>query len=315
MNKKLAVIVLIFIIFLALFVSFELPSMTSHSQTIVSTTNTTTGESTSSYLVINGTTETSSIIKSNFKFNSSAALIFFQNLETPTGMLETFNGSKTIYLADDQALDYAAILKLNDTSLASKVNSSIASYGGLYHYWNAVFTLLGDNPSNGWNWNQSRDFSFPKTVDNYTISYTDFNQSGVSLGQYEQYADRALYYSYYCLNTGSYGSAIAAFENANSYFNGYGFADKAYNSSNQYDSYKLAVDLMVYKALMANQNTEFMISSYSSTISQVQNIMSELQGSDGGVLANYEITSSGLLTHTQTNYENGEATSLFVLAE
>ena len=59
--------------------------------------------------------------------------------------------------------------------------------------------------------------------------------------------------------------------------------DQAFqNSPNGYTSYKLALDLIAFKALMNNSHTEGSALSYSSTIMEVQSIMSKLQGSEGG---------------------------------
>jgi biopolymer transport protein ExbD len=253
---------------------------------------------------------------SSFTFNNSAAINFFEKLDTPTGLLETFVGSKTIFLSDDQALDYSALIKLGDSPLAQNITTSISSNGGLYQYWNAVFALLGQFPSsNQWDWSGSGNYKLTN-ASGYEIWSTIFNGTGMDIVQYEQYADLALYYSYYCLKTNQYASAWSAFEIANSYWNGNGFVDRAYLASQGYDSYKLAIDLFVFKALMANPNTEARIASYNSTITQVQAIMSKLQGSDGGVATNYQVTSNGNIAINLSGvYENGETTSLFVLAK
>ncbi len=65
---------------------------------------------------------------------------------------------------------------------------------------------------------------------------------------------------------------------------------------------------------MTNPNTEVEIAPYNSTISQVVSIMSKLQVSDGRVVTNYEVVNGAILIPPNT-HENGETTSLFVLAE
>jgi biopolymer transport protein ExbD len=260
--------------------------------------------STTSYSAINAS--------STISFNGTNAKLFLESLDTQLGLLETFKESNQIFVAGDQALDYNALVKLGNQSLADNISSSLSSYGGLYSYWNAVFVVMNVFPSS---WN----FSFPvdyhlTNEEGYSIMVTRFTQPG-SLNDYAAYADLELYYSLYSLHAKNYSQAVSAFETANSMWDGYGFADKAYNSSaNGYDSYKLAVDLIAFKALLANPNTEANISSYNTTISEVRGIMSILQASNGGVITNYESV-NGTIVIPPNTFENGETTSLFVLAE
>lgn len=280
-------------------------------------------------------------IVSNFTFNNTNADKFFHSLSTPTGLLQTYVGSKTIYLSDDQALDYAALLKLGDESLANRINSSIISYGGFfgsfnssissYGYWNGAFVILGLYPNASLSWNMysgmdqsygpSKNGAAPPAPLSWANSSKGYNIEvtfwGGPMGNgYKNYADLELYYSLYLLHAGDYFGAVNAFKIANSYWDGHGFADNDYKSSpNGYASYKLAVDLIVFKALMNNASTVSSVSSYNSTITQVESMMSKLQGSDGGVISNYEMVNGELNITQSGTYENGESTSLFVLAE
>ncbi|MHB1908288.1 MAG: hypothetical protein ACYCQJ_05370 [Nitrososphaerales archaeon] len=280
------------------------------------------------------------LVTSDFSFNNTKADNFFHGLSTPTGLLETFVGSKTIYLSDDQALDHAALLKLGDQSLADQLNSSIVAYGGFfgsfndslstYGYWNGAFVILGLYPNASLNWNMysGMDQSYgpskygltppaplrwANNSDGYDVRVTIW---GGPMGNgYKNYADLELYYSLYLLHAGDYVGAVNAFKTANSYWDRHGFADNDFKSSpNGYASYKLAVDLIAFKALMNNANTVSGVSSYNSTIVQVESMMSKLQGSDGGVISNYEVV-NGQIQIAANTYENGETTSLFVLAE
>ena len=97
-------------------------------------------------------------------------------------------------------------------------------------------------------------------------------------------------------------------------WDGRGFADRAFQASNEYTSFKLALDLIAFKALMNNSQTEGSVVGYNPTLNQVQSVMSKLQGSDGGVFTNYLITNGQVVVPSNT-YRNGETTSLFVLAE
>ena len=294
-------------IILGLVVAVEIPAIFGNQTTTTHSTSVATTSSRNSTTRINSTSAASS-----FTFNDSRALSFLESLKTRTRLLETFAGSNTTYLADDQALDYAALMKLGDYSMANNISSSMNPYGGLYGHWNAVFVLLNQFPS-AWNFSFPQDY-FLGNNSGYSVWVTRFTQQG-SAQDYTAYSDLELYYSFFLLHTGEYSGAINAFSTANSHWDGRGFADKAYNySSNGYDSYKLAVDLIVFKALMTNPNTEGAIVSYNSTLTQVQSVMSNLQGGDGGVISNYDFL-NGAIKIAANTYENGETTSLFILAQ
>lgn len=196
-------------------------------------------------------------------------------------------------------------------------NASTCTFG----YWNGVEVVLGAYfpiPCGGSSWNLLSGNQ--SSVSNLTLA----NSTGYILlatpwigsvgSDYVSYTDLDLYYSLNELHYGDYFNAVSAFEKANSYWNGQGFADEAYNHSGEYNSYKLALDLIAFKALMNDSHTEASIASYSSTLGQVQSVMSKLQGVDGGVLTNYQFI-NGQLVIPRNTYENGETTSLFVLAE
>jgi hypothetical protein len=290
-------------------------SMSSTNTTATTATKSNKATTTMTTTITTTTTQNTQSFVPNFTFNDANALNFLQKLDTPTGLLQTFLGSNTIFLADDQALDYSALIKLGDNSLANNISSSITPYGGLYDHWNDVFVLLNQYPSS---WNFSMPFNYPvATEDGYFINVTRFTTPRGS--DYETYADLDLYTSMYYLHIKNYSGAITYFQIANSYWNGYGFADKPNNSSsNGYSSYKLALYLLAYKAIIEDPNTASQISSSTSinlTITQVAEIMSKLQGTDGGVFTNYEISNDGSISIKSGTYENGETTSLFVLAE
>jgi hypothetical protein len=274
------------------------------------------------------------VVHSDFSFNNQKALNFFQNLSTPTGLLMEYPNSHTIYLSDDQQLDYAALTTLNDSSLAIEISSALqVSLGGLYgsfnpsncYYgnWNGVDVVLGmymQIPCSG-EWNLYSGFDEPVSpntnVPNSSGYKVDETVWGGQMGNdYTQYVDLELYYAINQLHYGNCLDAVYAFEHANSFWNGQGFADQAYQSSpNGYTSYKLALDVMAFRLLMNNSNTEGSVASYTSTINQVQTVMSALQGKDGGVPTNYLSVVNGNATISAGTYENGESTSLFVLAE
>lgn len=207
----------------------------------------------------------------------------------------------------------------------------LTSYGGLYGgyntstctfgYWNGIDVVTGAYfpiPCGRSSWNllsgnQSSVSSLGlANSSGYVLLATTWTSP---IGNdYTSYSDLSLCYSLNQLHFGDYASAVNAFEKANSYWNGQGFADKAYSHSGEYDSYKLALDLIVFKALMNDSRTEASVVSYNSTLNQVQGMMSELQGSDGGVMTDYQLVNGQLVIPPDT-FENGETTSLFVLAE
>lgn len=271
-------------------------------------------------------------VKSTFAFNNQTATSFYNLLETKTGLLSVVPNSSVIYMADDQQLDYAALQKLGDSSLADEINQTmLGSYRGLFGsynpasctlgYWNGVDVVMGAYfpiPCNGSSWNLliGNDVTVPSSTLTNSTGYTlvATRWTGSVGSDYVSYADLDLYYSLNELHYGDYTNAVNAFEKANSFWNGQGFADRAYNHSGEYDSYKLALDLIAFRALMNDSHTEASVVSYNSTLNMVQSVMSRLQGGDGGVVTNYLIV-NGQVTVPLNAFENGETTSLFVLAE
>ena len=132
---------------------------------------------------------------------------------------------------------------------------------------------------------------------------------------YYNYSDQEFYYSLWSLHAGNYASAENAFRAANNYWNDYGFADQAFSPSNGiYASYKLALDLIVWKSLESNLNTANFATRYVPEMKNVTSIMSVLQGADGGVLTNYAVSRGVVVANASISLENGETTSLFTLA-
>lgn len=265
-------------------------------------------------------------VKSTYAFSEQAAGNFLRSLSTPSGLLRTYPGSYTIYLSDDQQLDYAALLKLNAISSAREINSTLKTIlGGLYGNfnpvtcsygnWNGVDVVLGvylPIPCQGSEWNMysGRDVALGNE-DSFTVRETKWG--GLMGSGYSNYADLELYYSMNQLHFRNYLQAVKAFEHTNSMWDGNGFADTAFQASHEYTSYKLALDLIAFKALMNDSHTEGSVVSYTSTMNQVQDKMSKLQGADGGVITNYQLA-NGVIQIPPNTFENGETTSLFVLS-
>lgn len=274
-------------------------------------------------------------VKSDFTFENQTAINFYQSLNTPSGLLKEYPNSSTIYLSDDQQLDHAALVKLGNVSLADRIDSTMqVALGGLYGdfnssqcsygNWNGVDVVLGEymeTPCDTkfmWNTHSGFDVLASSVVIPNSTGYTvkETLWGGQMGSDYVHYADLDLYYCLNQLHYGDYVNAVKAFENVNKMWNGNGFADAPYQNSSpqEYTSYKLALDLIAFKALMNDSHTEGSVVSYNSTINQVQGMMSKLQFSDGGVISNYQIL-NGTIQIPLNTYENGETTSLFVLAE
>ncbi len=278
------------------------------------------------------TTVQTSVLTSNapgFAFNDQKALGFLQRLSTPSGLLQVFPGSNTIYLSDDQQLDYAALMKLGDHETANRINETLRSViGGLYGAfdptrciygnWNGADVVLGAYlpiPCGGSEWNllSGQDFNYSMLPHSEGFQVKETKWSGPMGSGYTQYADLQLYYSIYQLHAGNYSEALKAFADANSMWDGNGFADVVFQGSHVYTSYDLALDLIAYRGLADNSHTRESAALHLATINQVANIMSELQAADGGVITNYLVTNGGIQVPPNT-YENGETTSLFVIA-
>ncbi|MCL4519789.1 MAG: hypothetical protein M1587_11400 [Thaumarchaeota archaeon] len=258
-----------------------------------------------------------------FSLNQTLALSFYSKLAVQTGggaLLQVFPGSQTIYLADDQALDYYALESISNStgspaasSEAQGINASISAWGGLYKYWNPIFVTVGDYPSN-WAIENGVDKQIGSIVSdgqNYSVMATLFSPNPNF--DYYNYSDVDLEVSLWNLHVGNYTAAENAFVSAQNFWTGYGFADQAF-SNGLYASYKLALDLIAWKSLEANPSTSAFANNYASGMRNVASIMSLLQNTDGGVWTNYKIDNGQLEFGSGVSLENGETTSLFVIA-
>ena len=81
-----------------------------------------------------------------------------------------------------------------------------------------------------------------------------------------------------------------------------------------YASYKLALDLIVWKTLELNEKTRVFANGYLDVMRNATDIMSQLQRSDGCVRTSYTIDNRTLVVSNSLSSENGETNSLFVLA-
>jgi hypothetical protein len=252
----------------------------------------------------------------------SKALDFYLSLNTSTGLLREYSGATTIYLSDDQALDYYALRyvysktgNISSVELANQINSSsIRNFGGMLQYWNPTFEIFGDYPNNSTV--QSGNDVFIRTDEGYNISVTEFSPDRSF--NYSQYADqlalRVLLNLHFDNNTG----AESSFRTLNSMWNGNGLNDSAFQKGGEagiYQSYKLALYIIAWKALEDNSATASFVTQYDGIAGNVTLIMSELQSPNtGGVWTGYKFSSENIVFGPGVSLQNGETTSLFVLA-
>jgi hypothetical protein len=278
----------------------------------------------------------SSPINNSLEFNESNALNYYLSLNTSTGLLSDYRGDSTIYLADDQALDYNALTDIglmtgNTTALqlATQINQTMTqSYGSLYSYWNEVFVLFGKYPStNQWNVTGGVNENIA-TEGPYTVLATVFpvdDNFGADIGQY---VDLALYEAIWNAEvanaTGSGGSLSAAlniFNATQASCANYGCFDSSnVGQAIAYQSYKLALDLIAYKVLLNEGAFRYASSqemaSINETIIKLVYAADQLQAPDGGVYTQYNV-SNGIVSPVGAGVtvdENGETTSLFAIA-
>jgi hypothetical protein len=251
----------------------------------------------------------------SFLFNEIRALDFYNQLNTSIGLETDYPGSHTVWLSDDQALDYNALLDIynsthNDDALkmAQNINSSISQWGGFYRYWNPVFEVIGHYPNS-----TQVMCGTSQTIgesEGYTINATVFNQCPGF--QYWLFADQLAYRVLLDLHSQNYTLAESDFTKLNITWDGSGFADQAFNGT--YQSFKLATFLIAWKALNQTTNTGPFAAGYLLTVGSVTAIMSQLQSNDGGVWTGYRVSDRQLEYGPTISLENGETTSLFILA-
>ena len=87
-----------------------------------------------------GNVESSSYLPT-FSFGYASALHFYTTLNTTVGLYTPSPGNTSIYLADDQALDYFALTGIHNSTgnstaalMASRLQTEIQSWGGFFRY-------------------------------------------------------------------------------------------------------------------------------------------------------------------------------------
>ncbi len=251
-------------------------------------------------------------------FSDGAALGFYEGLNTPLGLLADHPGSNTVWLADDQALDYYALLDVYDStgnaaalSLANQLNKSIAGWGGLLGYWNPAFEAFGSFPDNttvmcGINHGIN-------VTDGYAINATEFKACPGF--DYSLFADLLAYRVLLEVHFGNFTGAESDFRTLNGMWDGYGFRDQPFNQTHMYQSYKLADYVLAWKSLADEPATAQFAQGCLPTLQGVEAVMSRLQAPTGGVWTGYEASKGQVIFGDEISLTNGETTSLFVLAD
>jgi hypothetical protein len=275
------------------------------------------------YGVIGSSAQNSTSV--SFSFNETLAVSFYSQLSTSIGLEEEYPGSHTIWLADDQALDYYALLSIYNSThdsdalnLAQQISGSIVQWGGLWKYWNPVFEVIGRYP-NTTEVMCGTERTINQSYQGYTINATVF--TSCPCFNYSRYADELAYRVLLDLHTQNCAGAESEFSKLSTshMWDGHGFVDEAFQKdpTHTYQSYKLADYVIAWKAL--NQSDHQFAQSYVSTVNNAATIMSSLQsngssGWPGGVWTGYRFSNGQLVYGNGVSLENGETTSLFVLA-
>jgi len=258
-----------------------------------------------------------------FTFDIYKALQFYLALRTPLGLEAEYPQSKTVWIADDQALDYYALQKIynitgNSTALAAatEINESARNWGGLYAYWNPAFEAFGCYPASSdvlW----GTDVTIKGSVDGYAVRATEFSSD--PLYPISLFADQLAYRTLLYLHLGDYFIAEGMFASLSGMWTvsgGQGFTDLAlWQQGGLYQSYKLALYVIVWNQLEDNPATQQFAAGYSSIVMKVLQLMANLQSSGGGVWTGYRFSGGKMVYGGNLTAANGETTSLFILAD
>jgi hypothetical protein len=272
-------------------------------------------------------------INMSLQFQDAAALNYYLSLNTSTKLLSDTRGDNTIYLSDDQPLDYNALMDIHSSTgnatalaLATQINNTMTSnYGSLYRFWNGVFVVFGDYPSaESWNITGGVNQALPSD-DSYKVFSTVFPVDTNSPVELRQYADIALYYAIWNAEAAGGGGSLATadkvFLSSQSFCSNYGCKDASnVGQATAYQSFKLALDLIAYKILLEtgafNSVSSLTMTQVNATIDHMIAIANQLQASNGGVYTQYNVE-DGIIVPVGSGIalaENGETTSLFAIA-
>ncbi len=208
-----------------------------------------------------------------------------------------------VYLSDN-LLGYMALRVCGFNKLAESIHKTLLTGYGNYLYtgrWEVLSGVkIGDNPR----------VRFDKVLgrrDNVTIVAE--LQGNKVLSDWKEYADWLFLESLNSLIEGNIPRARELFREGMAFFDGHGFADKAYNKTRVYDTYKLGLAVFTYRALSEPPK-------YERKIKDILHILSEAQDPEsGGIFTNYKVDGGGKLVFSRDVSDvNVETSSVIVLA-
>jgi len=214
----------------------------------------------------------------------------------------TANG--TIWL-NDNFIAYLVLSKLG-SSRAGTIQEKLSSYG-----------FKGNGKVELFNNTKVEPFRTPNnytvaSVGNYTVKEEVLN--GSLMPDYAQYADLAFLWSKNLLLQGNLSGALDYFNAGMSMWNGTGFLDKAFNSSQGFSTYKVGLALWMAKQL--NQTLSgalYSVTNFSaSDYAKMENIIWTMQDpANGGIYTGY--TSTYETAGSDTNVETTSICLLYLL--
>jgi len=203
--------------------------------------------------------------------------------------------NSTVWL-NDNFMAYTVLSKLG-SSRADTLRESLDSYGFKGNGEVELFNNTTVEP-----FRTANNYTVA-TVGNYTIKEQVLN--GSLMPDFAQYADLAFLWSDNLLLQGNLTGALNYFTMGMSMWNGTGFLDKAFNSSQGFDTYKVGLALWMAKQLNQTLNgalysvTDFSASDYA----KMENITWTMQDpTNGGIYTEYTSTfgTAGSDTNVET---------------
>lgn len=210
----------------------------------------------------------------------------------------------TIYIANDNVLAARALAVFGDHELSSRIlNKLNKEYGGGLN--NRIEILFGMDIPDIFNDTINELLA---EIDGYRIVY-ERRGSQTMLDWYE-YADLLVYGALDKLLSGSRSDAELLFLNLTKMWDGYGFRDKAFNSTGIYATYKCALFIYLYRALEASSSN--VTREYAHIMKKCHEIIAFAQDPvTGGIRTDYRVLNNRLVIEGDVNVET---TSIVVLA-
>jgi len=213
------------------------------------------------------------------------------------------NGDYGKVYVSDNLLGYMALRICGFNELAESIHKTLLTgYGNYLHTgrWEVLFRVkIGDNP-------RVRFDEVLGRKDNVTVVAEV--QGNKTLSDWRRYADWLFLESINSLIEKDKVSAYELFREGMAFFDGYGFADRAYSITHVYDTYKLGLSVFTYRALGEPQK-------YKEEIRSILHIISEAQDPEsGGIFTNYKVVGDELMFSKNVSDVNVETSSAIVLA-